>query len=786
MVGTGGHRADLGRLTAVGSGLVGEPSARVHELLASLTFEQKVAQLGSVWLTMDPESGDMAPYQGTFAPAPTDPDEALAHGIGQLTRPLGSKPVEATAGATLLAQVQARLVGRAPGLPAISHEEVLAGLMARDATQVPCPLALGATWDPVLVEEVAAAIGRQTRAVGGHQGLAPVADVVRDPRWGRVEECFGEDPYLVGSLVTAYVRGLQGGDLRTGVVATLKHFAGYSGGVGGRNFAPVPVGPRELADVFLVPFEMAVKLGGAAGVMNSYNDVDGEPAAASRFLLTEVLRERWGFDGIVVADYFAVTFLQDMHGVAADATEAGGLALGAGLDVELPATAAFAHLAAAIDRGLVDEADVDVAVLRVLAVKEALGLLDEGAAGVAEPPDGPIVLSTPEDVALARRAARRSIVLLRNEGGLLPLDATSGGRLAVIGPNADRPTALLGNYSFANHVADHFPGEDPGRLPATVLEALQAAWPGEVVHAQGCDVTERDASGFVMAGAAASVADVAVVVLGDRAGHFGRGTVGEGTDTEDLGLPGLQAELLEAILSTSTPTVVVLLNGRPFDLGPLAEAAPAIVEAFFPGEQGAEALADVLLGHAEPGGRLPVSAGIPAGAQPLTYLHRSLASGVPPREATRPQFAFGHGLTYTSFAYADLEVSAAEVALDGEVEVSCTITNTGDRVGSEVVQLYVHDPVASLTRPRLELKGFGRVDELDPGASATVTFHLHADRFAFTGRDGRRVVEPGAIELHVGPSSADRPLRGHVALRGDEPRHPGEDLVLTTPTTVLR
>lgn len=760
-------------------GLVGTPSARVEQLVGSLTLEEKLAQLGSAWLTMDPESGDMAPYQGTFAPAPTDPDETLRHGIGQLTRPLGSKPVAPSEGAATLARVQQHLRGVGPGLPAVAHEEVLAGLMARDATQMPCPLALGATWDPDLVEAVADVIRRQTRAVGGHQGLAPVADVVRDPRWGRVEECFGEDPFLVGTMVTAYVRGLQGDDLRTGVVATLKHFAGYSGGVGGRNFAPAAIGPRALEDLDLLPFEMAVKLAGAAGVMNAYNDLDGEPAAASHHLLTEVLRDRWGFDGIVVADYFAVTFLRDQHGVAADRAEAAALALLAGLDVELPASDCFPHLAEAIDRGLLVEADVDRAVGRVLAVKEALGLLDDQPAPGGEAVE---VLSTDADVALARRAAARSVVLLRNEGGLLPLAGT--GRLAVIGPNADLPSALLGNYSFANHVADHFPGEDPGQMPATVLDALRDVWDGEVVHAPGCEVTGEDTSGFIVAGAAATMADVAVVVVGDRAGHFGRGTVGEGTDTEDLSLPGLQADLVEAILSTGTPTVVVLLNGRPFDLGGLADSAPAIVECFFPGEQGAAAIADVLLGRADPGGRLPVSAGIEAGAQPLTYLRRELTAGVPQRRATTPRFAFGHGLSYTAFELSDLEVSADEVALDGTVDVRCTVTNVGERSGSEVVQLYAHDPVASLTRPVLELKGFARVDELEPGSSAQVTFVLHADRFAFTGRDLRRVVEPGAIELKVGRSSADLPLETTITLVGDGPRHPGEDRVLTTPATV--
>lgn len=761
-------------------------SARVRGLVAALDPEQKRAQLGSAWLTLEPGTGDVAPFQGTFAPAPGDPDEQLRHGIGHLTRPLGSRPVEPTAGVEAVAAVQRRLVERSTaGLPAISHEECLAGVMVRDATQLPCPLALGATWDPALVEELGAVLRRQMRAVGAHQGLAPVADVVRDPRWGRVEECFGEDPYLVGSMVVAYVRGLQGDDLRTGVAATLKHFAGYPAGAGGRNFAPAQVGPREMADVLLVPFEMAVKLAGAASVMNAYNDVDGEPCGASRHLLTEVLRERWGFDGVVVADYFAVSFLEDMHGVAGDQAEAAALALRAGLDLELPATACYARLGEAAERGLATDDDVDLAVGRVLALKERLGLLD---GPPVAPPAGPVELHAEADAELVRRAAVRSLVLLRNEGDLLPLGPVApGARLAVLGPNADRPTAVLGNYSFAQHVADHFPDDDPGRLPRTVLDELGAAWEaagGEVRHERGCEVDGDDRSGLPAAVAAATGADVAVVVAGDRAGHFGRGTVGEGTDTEDLSLPGVQAELVEAVVATGTPTVLVLLDGRPHVLGGLARQVPAVVQAFFPGEEGAAALAAVLLGEEAPGGRLPVSTGIPAGAQPATYLRRALSRGVPPRPAAEPEHAFGHGLTYTTFSLDELEVAPTEVPLDGEVEVACTVTNTGDRTGEEVVQLYLRDPVASVARPLLELRGFARV-ALEPGASALARFTVPADLCSFTGVDLRRVAEPGVIEVHVGRSSADLPLRASFTLVGDGPRHPGEDRRLVSEAVVV-
>lgn len=749
---------------------------RAADLLARMSLAEKVAQLGSVWLTLDPESGDFAPYQGNFAGADV-PQVDLSHGIGQITRPFGSRPVDPAAGARALNAFQRRMVEETRlGIPAIAHEESLTGFMAQGATQFPSPLNFGSTWDPELVERVGAVIRRQMRAVGTHLALAPVADVIRDARWGRVEECVAEDPYLVGCMVSAYVRGLQGDDLASGVVATLKHFCAYSSSQGGRNFAPAHVGPRELADVFLIPFEMAVVGAGARSVMNAYQEIDGVPPAASRDLLTGILRERWGFDGIVVSDYFSVKMLETLHHVAATPEEAAAAALSAGLDVELPRTDCYQALPAALDAGLLDVATLDTAVLRVLRLKLALGLFESPYVD-----EGAIELDTQEDRALARRVAEASITLLSNDG-LLPL-ASEPGTVAVIGPNAHDPMALFGNYSFQNHVASHFPDRPLPVTAPTVLDALrERLGEGRVRHAEGCAVMGEDRAGIAAAAQAAADADLAILVVGDKAGHFRRGTVGEGTDTDDLTLPGVQAELADAVLDSGTPTIVVLINGRPFDLSGLAGRAAAIVEAWFPGQDGAAAIADVLFGDVNPGGRTTVSLGRGAGAQPMTYDHKRLARGVPEPPFVAPVFPFGHGLGYTRFEYADLEIGPAEIATDGRVEVACTVRNVGERTGDEVVQLYLRDPVASVTRPALELVGFRRV-RLEPGASSRVAFELSADRLSFTGRDLRRIVEPGEIQVRVGASSADVRLEGSFRVTG-RVREVGPSREMQTPVRV--
>jgi beta-glucosidase-like glycosyl hydrolase len=756
---------------------------RVRDLLGRMTLAEKIAQLTSVWLQLEPGGAEFAPFQGTFArPRPV----RLEHGIGQITRPLGSRPIEAREGARALNAFQRRLVeGTRLGIPALAHEEALTGLMALGATQFPSPLNYGATWDPELIERVGAVIRRQMLAVGARQALAPVCDVIRDARWGRVEECIAEDAYLVGAIASAYVRGLQGDDPRAGVVATLKHFAGYSASEGGRNFAPAHAGARELADVLLLPFEMAVKTAGALSVMNAYNEIDGIPCAASRALLTGTLRERWGFAGIVVADYFAVRMLESVHHVAANAGDAAALALGAGLDVELPTDECFPEgIPAALERGALELATVDRAVERVLELKLRLGLLERPYVDADA-----IVLEAPGDRALARRVAERSIVLLSNDG-VLPLRPDLR-RVAVIGPNADDAAALLGNYTFHNHVATHFPDQALAPPGASVLARLRARLgDARVSFAPGCRILEApgelstDTSGFASAVAAAREADVAIVVVGDRAGHFRRGTVGEGTDTDDLALPGVQQALVEAVAASGTPVVVLLVNGRPFALERVAGRAAAIVEAWFPGEEGAEAIAAVLCGESEPGGRTTVTFSKSAGAQPRFHDHKPIAAGAPRSPAFAPVFPFGHGLSYTSFEYADLSIEPREVATDGEVTVSFALANTGARAGDEVVQLYLRDPVASVTRPVRELRGFRRV-RLEPGERCRVTFRLSAELASFTGPDLVRIVEPGEIRVMIGASSADVRLEGSFTITG-RTRDVGEDRVLSSQCVVER
>jgi beta-glucosidase-like glycosyl hydrolase len=754
-------------------------SERVRALHAQMTLEEKLAQLVGYWLD---QNGTVAPMQSEMAAGQKDAGllpEVTRHGLGHYTRVYGTRPVEPAERAAWLWAEQRRLKRETRlGIPALVHEECLTGLAAWQAATFPTPLAWGASFDPDLVHEVGRAVGDSMRELGVHQGLAPVLDVVRDPRWGRVDECIGEDPYLVGTVGTAYVRGMQ----EAGVHATLKHFVGYSASAAGRNHAPVSAGPREVADVFLPPFEMAVRDGGARSVMNAYTEIDGVPVAADPTYLTEVLRERWGFDGVVVADYFAVAFLEVMQQVAADRGEAAALALTAGIDVELPTGDAYLEpLAARVRSGLLDEGYVDRAVLRALAQKEELGLLDPGA--YEDEPPTAVDLDSPRHRALALRLAEESVVLLANDG-LLPLGADGAalpGRIAVVGPNADRPEALMGCYSFANHVLAHHPDVPLGFEIASVLDALgpalaQAGTPGapapEIVHAAGCAVEGDDTSGFAAAVDAVASADVAVVVVGDHAGLFGRGTVGEGNDVQSLELPGVQRRLVAELLATGTPVVLVLLTGRPYALGwALDGAGPrpaAVLQAFFPGDRLAAA----------PSGRLPVQLPRSAGAQPASYLHPLLGgpSDVTSTDST-PVRPFGFGLSYTTFAYEDLVVDDA-VAAGGTFTAAVTVENTGDRPGTEVVQLYGHDVVATVTRPVAQLLGYARV-ELEPGERRRVTFSVPTTRLAFSDRRMVRVVEPGDVEVwvasHAGtarPTELSGTTGGAISSHRASERHP--------------
>jgi beta-xylosidase len=767
---------------------------RVAALLAQMRLEEKVAQLYGVWVGVDPDRQDVAPHQHDLADASLDFPALIRSGLGQLTRPFGTAAVDPTDGAKALARLQADIAAANRfGIPALVHEECLTGFMTWQATVYPTPLAWGASFDPELVGRMAAQIGTAMAGAGVHQGLAPVLDVARDPRWGRTEETIGEDPYLVATVGTAYVRGLQS----TGVLATLKHFAGYSASAAGRNLGPAAVGQRELADVLLPPFEMAVRDGGADSVMSAYTALDGMPSAADRALLTDLLRDRWGFTGTVVADYFGVSFLELLHEVAGSPAEAAGLALAAGVDVELPTVRCFGEpLLAAVRAGAVDESLVDLAATRVLAQKCRLGLLDPD--WTPEPPalreaggSAGVDLDPPAGRALARALAEESVVLLANRGALpLPPHA----RIAVVGPLADDPAGMLGCYTFPNHVpggpagrgepagGDGDPDHAAGALGVTIpslLAALRAELPAaRISHAAGCPVTGPDRGGIAAAAALAADAEVCLAVLGDRSGMFGRGTSGEGCDAEDLRLPGQQEALLAALLATGTPVVLVLLAGRPYAVPephPAGAGPAAVVQAFFPGQAGGPAIADVLSGRVNPSGRLPVSVprrpASPAGGYLAPVLgRRTDVSSIDPT----PRFPFGHGLSYTSFGWDDLQVAGGTaggdpvpVATDGAVTVSVRVRNTGDRAGTEVVQLYLHDPVGQVTRPVVRLVGYARVP-LAPGQARRVRLRMPADLASFTGRRGRRVVEPGTLQLRLGSSSADIHHTVTVALTGPE------------------
>ncbi|WP_395639114.1 beta-glucosidase [Pseudolysinimonas sp.] len=730
---------------------------RVESLIRTLPLEAKLAQLAGLWAGAK-RTDDAAPLQERLVSDGIHFEEFAAAGLGQLTRHYGTTPLDPEAARDLLVERQRWLADNAPGgIVALVHEECLTGVLAWKAIAYPTPLAWGATFDPSLVERMAARIGADLRVLGVHQGLAPVLDVVRDLRWGRVEECLAEDPLVVGELGSAYVRGLES----QGRVATLKHFAGYSASRAGRNHGSVAMGRRELEDVVLPPFERAIRGGGARSVMNAYTDLDGVPAAADTSLLTGVLRERWGFTGTVVADYFAIAFLESMHGVADDLGAAAALALEAGIDVELPTGSAYREpLRALVESGAIPEALVDRALRRVLRQKAELGLLDGG----GMPDEGPIELDGADHRALAREVAEASIVLLENDG-ILPLAAPA--RIAVLGPNAADVPALFGCYSFVNHVLTRHPDVPLGLDVATVLDAVRAEYPhATVTHADGCAPTGDDRAGFADAVRLAAAADVAVVVLGDRAGMFGAGTSGEGCDAVDLKLPGVQHEFAQAVIASGTPTVLVLVTGRPYELRDLADGAAGIVQAFFPATEGAAAIAGVLSGRVNPSGRLPV--GLPGdhAPQPSGYRHVRLdgPTGVSSADPT-PRYPFGFGLSYTTFELGAPLLDASEVATDGAVVLRVEARNTGTRDGVELVQVYAHDPVASVTRPLRELVAFARI-ALAVGETAMLEFRLPSRSFSFTDAALQRVVEPGRIDLTVARDAGDPGQTVAVVLTG--------------------
>jgi len=743
---------------------------RGKDLISRMTLDEKLAQLGGIWGFEVLEDRRFSPQKA---------ESLIKNGIGQISRAAASTALSSRQLAEFINALQRFLIENTRlGIPAIIHEECLSGFVAREADMFPQIIGIASTWDTELVEKITDLIRRQMRAVGFHQGLSPVLDVARDPRWGRVEETFGEDPYLIARMGTAYVKGLQGGDLRQGVVATLKHFVGYGLSEGGLNWAPAHIPPRLLREVYLYPFKEAIKIGGALSIMNAYHEIDGIPCAASTELLTEILRKEWEFEGIVVSDYYAVDNLYNYHLIAGDKANAGRLALTAGIDIELPRCDFYAEpLKEQVETGMVAEELVNQAVARILKLKFRLGLFETPyvqAENVVK------IFNVPEHRKLALEAARKSLVLLKNEGNILPLSKDIK-TIAVIGPNADSARNILGDYTYPAHIGlmmitatmlgSKLPESEaqPDQITVpvvTILEGIKAKVhpKTKVLYARGCDVSGMSKDGFAEAVRAARRAEVAVVVVGGKSGVTPECTCGEMRDRVELRLLGVQEDLVKAIYETGTPTVLVLIDGRPLALEWIAEKIPAILEAWLPGEEGGTAVADVLFGDYNPGGKLPISFPRKVGQIPVYYAHkpsgaRSQLWGDYVDSSTSPAFDFGHGLSYTSFKLSNLKIEPERVKRTGKISIKVDIENTGNRSGEEVVQLYVNDIVASITRPVKELKGFKRI-ALEPAETRIVEFELPAETLGFYDKNMKFTVEPGMFKVMVGCSARDIILEG--------------------------
>lgn len=748
---------------------------RVQTLISQMNLEEKLAQIGSCWM-YDLQTDGALDWDKTA--------DKLKHGIGQITRLAGASTLDPLNVAKTANDLQKFLVEKTRlGIPAIIHEECCSGALMLGGTVYPQMLGLASSFQPELAGEMATAIRAQLLAIGARQGLAPVLDVARDPRWGRVEETFGEDPTLVSHFGMAYVRGLQSESLAEGVMATGKHFVGHSLSQGGLNCAPVHVGMREIYEVLLPPFEAAIREANLAAMMNAYPELDGEVVAASHRILTDLLRGELGFDGLLVSDYEAIAMLQNFHKIAPNPGCAAGLALNAGLDVELPTIVCYGEpLKAALQNGEVNLELVDLAVERHLRKKIELGLfenpyVDEGK--VLE------VFETPAQRELAREIARKTMVLLKNDG-LLPL-SKSIRSLAVIGPNAHDGRNQLGDYSYAamsqlmkwkapeNSAFVHNDLETLSRSDVkvtTVLDGIRALVSSDtaVHYAHGLDALDDDNHGFEGALRAARMAEAVVLVLGDRSGLTPECTTGETRDSSDLKLPGRQEELAKALLATGKPVAVVLITGRPYALSALSESASAILEAWLPGEEGGSAIAEVLFGDMNPGGKLPITFPRTVGQVPIFYSTKPAGTKSHwyedyVSEKVTPLYPFGHGLSYTAFEYRDLSVSPEQVRSGEHVDISLAVENVGQTAGEEVVQLYIHDALASTPRPVKELKGYRRL-KLEPGETRRITFHLPVDQLAFYDLDSKLVLEAGQIEVMVGSSSEDIRLRGAFEIVG--------------------
>ncbi|MCM3207716.1 glycoside hydrolase family 3 N-terminal domain-containing protein [Paenibacillus illinoisensis] len=741
---------------------------RVQNLLEQMTTEEKIGQLIQPmgWKTYRKES------DGTVQVTEEFKENIAQGGVGSLYGVLRADPwTEVTLetgltpgqGAAATNEIQRYAIENSRlGIPILFGEECSHGHMAIGATVFPVPLTVGSTWNTELYRKMCEAIAVETRSQGGAATYSPVLDVVRDPRWGRTEECFAEDPYLIGELAVEAIRGLQGERLdsdRT-IMATLKHFAGYGSSEGGRNAAPVHMGLRELHEVDLLPFKKAVEAG-ACSVMTAYNEIDGVPCTSSTYLLNDLLREEWGFEGFVITDFGAIQMLVSGHNTAENGEQAVAQSLQAGVDMEMSGFMYRKHLAKALEQGLIRHQDLDTAVWRILEIKFRLGLFEQP---YVDPDFAERVIGCEEHVELARKAAQEGIVLLKNEENLLPLSKTNP-KIAVLGPNANHTYNQLGDYT----------SPQPSGQIVTVLEGIRrkvGAQADQILYAPGCRIKGDSKEGFAQALACAEQADVIVMVMGgSSARDFGEGTIdlrtgasvvtdnpwndmecGEGIDRSSLNLMGVQLELMQEVYKLGKPVVVVYINGRPIAEPWIDEHVHAILEAWYPGQEGGNAVADILFGDVNPSGRLTISIPKHVGQLPVVYNARRTRGKRYLEMDLEPQYPFGFGLSYTEFEYDHVRVVPEMIEPNGEAEVQVEVTNTGKVAGAEVVQFYITDEAASVTRPEMSLKGFRKI-YLEPGQTQTVTFTVNAEHLELMDSRYQWVVEPGKFRLMVGSSS---------------------------------
>ena len=738
---------------------------RVKDLLGRMTLEEKVAQMMCLWMEKPNDNTgiakDQLPFGGTFSPEIAK--QKMPNGIGQFARQ--RENFDPRSSAEYANATQKWLIENTRlGIPVMFHDEILHGSMLSGATVFPVPLAMASSWDPDLMTKVFTVAARQTRIRGSHQVLGPNMDLAREARWGRTEETYGEDPYLTSRMVVSVVKAIQGNatyenpridDMH--VIATGKHFAGHGQPENGTNIGPVNISERQLRETHFRPFEAAVKEANLMSIMPAYHEIDGVPVHANKWMLDTLLRKEWGFKGTIVSDYYAMTELIKRHHVAADDADAAKQSLEAGLDVELPEPGVYKTLIEQVKAGKIPESLIDQAVSRILYQKFQLGLFENPYVDVNKAVQ---MTDTPEDRAVALETAKKSIVLLKNDKNILPLDKLKLKSVAVIGPNANR--AHLGGYTDPRpprtvSILDGVKNKVGNNVRVNYAEGVKISKEGG--NWFGDTITLNDAASdqklIDEAVAAAKNSDAVILVIGGNEDtnkeSWAENHIG---DRDSLELVGRQNDLVKAVLATKKPTVIFMINSGPLAINYIAENVPAILEGFYLGEETGTAAADVLFGDYNPGGKLAVSFPRSVGQLPIYYNYKPTARRGYLLSTTEPLFPFGYGLSYTTFKYSNLKITKPKIRTDEETTVMVDVTNTGKVRGDEVAQMYIRDEVSSVTRPIKELKDFARVS-IAPGETKTVTFKITPQKLSFYNREMKPVVEPGTFQIMVGGSSTE-------------------------------